>query len=152
MAGHDLYIRIDALTPHAASTISWSPENTEESSIQLREQKQRFSLLWSIADLASTVSFMDLGRLQSLFAERSIQRALEISWRSKRISRFFVNPDNLPVSESGIFVVALGKLGGFDLNFSSDVDLIAFYDKSLIRVAPMLGASYAVTECLKAQP
>ena len=107
-----LQLRIDALTQHAASTISWPPENTEESSTQLREQKQRFSLLWSIADLASTVSFMDLGRLQSLFAERSIQRALEISWRSKRISRFFVNPDNLPASKSGIFVVALGKLGG----------------------------------------
>ena len=144
-----LQLRIDALTQHAASTISWPPENTEESSTQLREQKQRFSLLWSIADLASTVSFMDLGRLQSLFAERSIQRALEISWCSKRVSRFFVNPDNLPASQSGIFVIALGKLGGFDLNFSSDVDLIAFYDKSLIRVAPMHGASYAVTECLK---
>ncbi len=137
--------RIDSLTLHA----DYPVENTEESSARLREQKQRFSLLWSIADLANTVSFAELGHLQSLFAERSIQQALEISWRSKRISRFFLNPGNLPAGESGIFVLALGKLGGFDLNFSSDVDLIAFYDKSLIRVAPMHGASYAVTECLK---
>ena len=124
-------------------------ENTQESGKRLREIKQRFSLLWSIANLSATLGFSELGRLQSLFADRSIQLALEITWRSKRISRFFINPDDLPASESGIFVLALGKLGGFDLNFSSDVDLIAFYEKSSIQVAPMHGAGYVVTECLK---
>ncbi len=140
-----LQAEIDLLTQHDINLL----EKTEESSGRLREIKQRFSLLWSIADLGATLEFAELGRLQSLFAESSIQLALEITWRSKRISRFFINPEKLPASESGIFVLALGKLGGFDLNFSSDVDLIAFYDKASIQVGPMHGASYAVTECLK---
>lgn len=140
-----LQAQIDLLTQFDESLL----ENTQESATRMREIKQCFSLLWSIANLSATLEFSELGRLQSLFADRSIQLALEITWRSKRISRFFINPDDLPASESGIFVLALGKLGGFDLNFSSDVDLIAFYQKSSIQVAPMHGASYAVTECLK---
>jgi glutamate-ammonia-ligase adenylyltransferase len=140
-----LQAQIDAL----ASCDRFLLEKTDECSEHLRETKQRFSLLWSLADLAGTIEFTALGRLQSQFAERSIQFALELSWRSKQISRYFINSDDSPASTSGIFVLALGKLGGCDLNFSSDVDLIAFYDKSRVKVAPMHGASYAVTECLK---
>jgi len=140
-----LQAQVDILTGFDIESIL----HTEQSSIRLREIKQRFSLLWSIADLTGTIRFTELGRLQSLFADCSIQLALEITWRSQRIARFFINPDDVPASESGIFLLALGKLGGFDLNFSSDVDLIAFYDKSTLQVGRMHGANHAVTECLK---
>ena len=143
-----LRVQIDSLEP-CNDTDSAAIEDTQASSERLREAKQRFSLLWSIADLSAALEYTMLGQLQSLFAEMSIQRALEISWRSAQISRLFINPERVPASESGIFILALGKLGGFDLNFSSDVDLIAFYSKSLLKVAPMHGEGHAVSECLK---
>ena len=37
---------------------------------------------------------------------------------------------------SGIFVIALGKLGGGELNYSSDVDLAIFYDSDRIASQP----------------
>ena len=33
-----------------------------------------------------------------------------------------------PAGESGFFILALGKLGGRELNYSSDIDLIALWD------------------------
>ncbi len=125
-------------------------EQTEPASEALRRAKQHFSLLWSVADLSGSLDFNSLSRMQSRFADHSLRAALEIVWRSKPVARYFVNPEDLPVSQSGLFIYALGKLGGMDLNFSSDIDLVAFYDRERLKVGPMHGASFAVTECLKA--
>ena len=101
-------------------------EQTEACADQLRRIKQRFSLMWSLADLSGSLEFPVLSAMQSGFADRSIQLALEIVWRSQKIARLFANPEGKPASEAGMFILAAGKLGGWDLNFSSDVDLSAF--------------------------
>lgn len=123
-------------------------EQTRQRSEKLRISKQRFALLWSIAELSASISFEELGGLQSAFAERSIQVALDITWHSKNIAQHFINSKDTNPTEAGIFLLALGKLGGSDLNFSSDIDLIAFFDKEKLQLAPMKGASYVVTQCL----
>ena len=122
---------------------------TVQRSAQLRIHKQRFSLLWSIADLSGSIDFAMLGQLQSEFAARSIDAALDIALHSQKISKLFARGETLTPQSVGIFILGLGKLGGRDLNFSSDVDLIAFYDKESLKIAPMMGASHVVTECLK---
>lgn len=116
---------------------------------QLRIHKQRFALLWSIADLSGSIDFATLGQLQSEFAAHSIDAALDIALHSPKISRLFARGETLTPQSVGIFILGLGKLGGGDLNFSSDIDLIAFYDKQSLKIAPMMGASHVVTECLK---
>ncbi len=60
-----LQAQIDALV----SCDRFLLEKTDKCSEHLRETKQRFSLLWSLADLAGTIEFADLGRLQSQFAD-----------------------------------------------------------------------------------
>ena len=40
------------------------------------------------------------------------------------------------IAPSGYIVLAMGKHGAGELNYSSDIDLIVFYDRDLIRVAP----------------
>lgn len=124
-------------------------DQTSERSQNLRIQKQRFSLLWSIAELSDSIDFAELGDLQSGFAVSSIELALDIALHHPRICKLFKPGDALSPKTSGIFILGLGKLGGRDLNFSSDIDLIAFYDKASLNTVPMVGASYAVTECLK---
>ena len=54
-------------------------------------------------------------------------------------------PDDVP----GLFILGLGKLGGFDLNFSSDVDIIAYYDPDILPISENLGQSYVVNKVLK---
>ncbi len=126
-----------------------NPDQTAERSAQLRISKQKFTLLWSIAELSGSVSFARLGELQCAFADKSIQVALDITWYSKQNAKFFIKAKETKPEDSGIFILGLGKLGGNDLNFSSDIDLIAFFEKARLQVAPMHGVAYAVTACLK---
>ena len=39
-----------------------------------------------------------------------------------------------PEHESGLIVLGMGKLGGAELNYSSDIDLVLFYDGARARV------------------
>ena len=41
-----------------------------------------------------------------------------------------------PEHGSGFVVLALGKMGAFELNYSSDIDLMVFYDPAARRLAP----------------
>ena len=84
--------------------------------------KAKFSLA-----LAQTPfqSFDEMGHVWSDFADATINRALELAWQHAA-KRHKLTLTEGPVP--GLFLLGLGKLGGLDLNFSSDVDLIAFYD------------------------
>ncbi len=43
-----------------------------------------------------------------------------------------------PEASSGYFVIAMGKHGAFELNYSSDIDLIVFFDPAKARLKPGL--------------
>ena len=49
----------------------------------------------------------------------------------------------------GLFVLGLGKLGGEDLNFSSDVDLVAFYDAETVPVPAFVGRADITARVLR---
>ncbi len=85
--------------------------------------------------------------MQSRFAARSIDAALQSAWHQEAKSLKLKSlPDHVP----GLFILGLGKLGGLDLNFSSDVDLIAYYDPETLPVPKHLGQNYVVNKILKA--
>lgn len=84
--------------------------------------------------------------MQSQFASRSIDVALQTAWHIEAKS---LKLKNLPKNVPGLFILGLGKLGGLDLNFSSDVDLIAYYDPDILPVPKHMGQSYAVNKVLK---
>ena len=73
-------------------------------------------------DLADRRKPADLFRSTSRIAEWTIQRALEVS------QRFLAERNQRPAESWRWTVLALGKLGGRELNFSSDVDLMFVYD------------------------
>ena len=72
----------------------------------------------------------------------ALQTAWQIESKSLRLK-------NLPNAVPGLFILGLGKLGGLDLNFSSDVDLIAYYDPDILPVPKQIGQSYVVNKVLK---
>ncbi|WP_298913485.1 hypothetical protein [uncultured Algimonas sp.] len=105
----------------------------------LPDLKARFNLGWAHLALGERRSFPALGRLQSAFADRAVDLALWDAWSAEK----------LPGKPVGLFILGLGKLGGHDLNFSSDIDLISYYDPETLPVPAAKGQSYVAGRVLK---
>ena len=90
--------------------------------------------------------FDDMGRTWTVFADATIDRALQLAWQIVGKRHKLVLPET---SVPGLFILGLGKLGGFDLNFSSDIDLIAFYDAETLPVPAHKGQAYIASEVCK---
>lgn len=78
----------------------------------LRRYEQREMLRIGAADLAGLIELGSVTRQLSRLADSVIQTALEIV------------AGQLDISPDGFVVVAMGKLGGDELNYSSDIDLL----------------------------
>lgn len=111
---------------------------------ELQECKDKFALCWAHQTLSVDGDFEALGKAQSYFADITIQAALRLAWL-QTCQRFSIKTD----TPHGLFILGLGKLGGNDLNFSSDIDLIAFYDAETLPVSTNMGQAYIVNQCLK---
>jgi glutamate-ammonia-ligase adenylyltransferase len=85
---------------------------------ELRCQRQALALAVALGDLSGEMSLEQVTTLLSDFADRSINRAVEAAIAER-------TPGEEPC---GLAVIALGKLGSRELNFSSDVDLILLFD------------------------
>ena len=71
----------------------------------------------------------------SRFADAALGAALRHLLREAARQRQITlrNPD-APEADSGLFVLGMGKLGGSELNYSSDIDLIVLYDAAQVRL------------------
>lgn len=106
---------------------------------QLQDLKARFNLGWAWLALNEAVPFEALGELQSEFASGAVDLALRAAWTEEKLSD----------APEGLFILGLGKLGGHDLNFSSDIDLIAYYDPDVLPVSKARGQSYVAGQVIK---
>jgi [glutamine synthetase] adenylyltransferase / [glutamine synthetase]-adenylyl-L-tyrosine phosphorylase len=102
---------------------------TETAAIEraLRRAKQRVALIVALADLAGDWPLETVTRTLSDFAGRATDIA--VSLQARRLAR--TGAIALPgqgLEGSGIIILGMGKLGAFELNYSSDVDLIVLYD------------------------
>ena len=118
---------------------------------ELLQAKTDFAFIWSLMELNSIGDHQQRGRLQTRFAEATIKLALRLAWRSmidkhKALSKI---PEFVEGRVTGLFVFGMGKLGGYDLNFSSDVDLVAYFDPHLLPVPEILGRSYICHQILQ---
>ncbi len=91
----------------------------------VRRERSGFALALGIADLAG-LPFEAVTRPLSDLADRQIERALAAAIAER-------TPD---ADAAGFAVIALGKLGGRELNYSSDVDLILLYDPESVPRRP----------------
>jgi glutamate-ammonia-ligase adenylyltransferase len=85
---------------------------------QLRRRRSAAALVAAIADLSGAWDFDLVTRRLSDLADRSVEAALNAAFAERY-------PDETP---RGIAVIALGKHGSCELNYSSDIDPILLYD------------------------
>ena len=108
---------------------------------RLRIAKRRTALLAAAAELAGAWSLEQQMAALSRFAAAAVGAALRHLLRQAAAKDMLALPDPAdPERHSGLIVLGLGKLGGAELNYSSDIDLILFFDPAKARVTAREGA------------
>jgi glutamate-ammonia-ligase adenylyltransferase len=85
---------------------------------RLRRKRSGLALAVALGDLAGDLSLEEVTRLLSSFADEAIDEAVAAAIAER-----------VPNAEpQGFAVIAMGKLGSCELNYSSDVDLLLLFD------------------------
>ena len=116
------HVLVDELGAELRSIGDWDDALTV-----LRRFKHRETLRISFGDLIVQHAIADVTEQISWVAEAICEAALEFAWR-KNVERWGTprtrNGDRCPFT-----VLAMGKLGGRELNYSSDIDLVFVYEQ-----------------------
>jgi len=97
----------------------------------LREGKRRAALLIALADLGGIWTLEQVTGALTRFADLATDRALRacVAQQVARGKLPGLSEGDLAVA-GGLCALAMGKMGAFELNYSSDIDLICLIDES----------------------
>ena len=113
----------------------------KEAQAALRRARTRAARLIGLLDLGGVWRVEEIIDALSETAETIISAAVDWLLREAAARGQIALSDNdNPGAGSGYIVLGLGKLGGQELNYSSDIDLIVFYDRDR---APVLDGTEA---------
>ena len=103
----------------------------DQLSFGLRQGKRRLALLTGLADLAGHWSLEQVTTALTQYAELAVDVALkgELAKLVRRGKLPGMGPDDLETA-CGLSVFAMGKMGAYELNYSSDIDLICLFDET----------------------
>ncbi|MET3844982.1 bifunctional [glutamine synthetase] adenylyltransferase/[glutamine synthetase]-adenylyl-L-tyrosine phosphorylase [Bradyrhizobium sp. OAE829] len=95
----------------------------------LRRMKAEAALMTALCDIGGVWPVMRVTAALTDLAVASVQAALRFLLRQEvvRGRMSAANPDK-PEEGCGLIVLAMGKMGAGELNYSSDIDLIVFFD------------------------
>ena len=97
----------------------------------LRRARRKAALAIALADIAGLWPVEKVTRALSDLAEAALQATVDHLLRRLRATGKVPLPEGEPPSAgAGLFVLAMGKLGSRELNYSSDIDLMVFYDET----------------------
>src|SRR5579864_1439311 len=130
-------IRLFGCTPelHLARLIEYACRDVEAASSEadamqlLRRMKSEAALLIALCDIGGVWPVMQVTAGLTDLAVAAVRSALRYLLRQEAARGRF-SPSNVdrPEEDSGLIVLAMGKMGAGELNFSSDIDLIVFFD------------------------
>jgi [glutamine synthetase] adenylyltransferase / [glutamine synthetase]-adenylyl-L-tyrosine phosphorylase len=103
----------------------------------LRRMKAEAALLIALCDIGGVWPVMRVTAALTDLATASVQAALRFLLRQEiaRGRMIPADPDR-PEQDSGLIVLAMGKMGAGELNYSSDIDLIVFFDPAATSLLP----------------
>lgn len=103
----------------------------------LRRFKAEVALLTALADIGRVWPVMTVTENLSDAADAAVQAGVRFLFAMASRQGDWTPPDaTRPEAGSGYIVLGMGKHGARELNYSSDIDLIIFYDASLTRLKP----------------
>lgn len=106
------------------SLLSDTKSDSETGNI-LKKFRSREMMRIAWRDLSGIAGFPETVRDLSIFADACIDAALSRLYENMKSE--FGTPANLSGQAQRLVVIGMGKLGGYELNFSSDIDLVFAY-------------------------
>ncbi|WP_292530836.1 bifunctional [glutamine synthetase] adenylyltransferase/[glutamine synthetase]-adenylyl-L-tyrosine phosphorylase [Methylocystis sp.] len=125
--------RIEALI---AETQNVETQDEAELMRLLRITKQEAALVIALADLAKVWDMPEATRALTRIADATLSAAVRFTLRAAALAGKIELADQRdPERGSGWIFLGMGKGGAYELNYSSDIDLIVFFDRSRARPA-----------------
>jgi glutamate-ammonia-ligase adenylyltransferase len=117
-----------ALIETASNEVFAAPGEAEVMQL-LRGLKAEAALLIALCDIGGVWPVMRVTAALTELAVTSVQTALRYLLRQETVRGRLTPADHeRPEEGSGLSVLAMGKMGAGELNYSSDIDLIVFFD------------------------
>ena len=125
-------------------------ENTHDLGAALRRAKRRLALWTALCDLSGIWQVEQVCGTLTDFADRAVQCAFDyaISQQIARGRLPGLARDAHP-RDTGLFVLAMGKMGAGELNYSSDIDLICLFDEGRFPVNDFFDARAALIKATR---
>ncbi len=96
---------------------------------RLRIAKRKLSFLTALADLARIFDARDTTRWLSAIADACVAAAIDhLLLAGEDAGKLRLADRQAPALGSGLIVLGMGKLGACELNYSSDIDLVIFFE------------------------
>ena len=103
----------------------------------LRRMKAEAALLIALTDIGGVWPVARVTRALTDVADTALNAAVNYLLRDAvHGGKLIASDAGQPEGGSGYIVLAMGKMGGCELNFSSDIDLMIFFDPAAARLAP----------------
>jgi glutamate-ammonia-ligase adenylyltransferase len=103
----------------------------------LRRMKAEAALLIALCDIGGVWPVMRVTAALTDLAVAAVKTALRFLLRQEVARGRMKAPDpDRPEEGSGLIVLAMGKMGAGELNYSSDIDLIVFFDPAVTSLVP----------------
>ncbi len=108
----------------------------------LRRMKAEAALLIALADIGGVWPVARITAALTDVADTALGAAVRhLFGEAARRGKLTPSNPQTPEVGSGYVVLAMGKMGGCELNFSSDIDLMVFFDPSVPALAPDVEAA-----------
>lgn len=120
-----------AAPPEATLEAVLAEPTRAEAGPALRRAKRRTALLAGLADLGGVWGLGEVTGALTRLADRAVQLALEAGLAQELGRGKLPGCKEEDLAEGcGVFALAMGKMGAHELNYSSDIDLIMFFDET----------------------
>jgi glutamate-ammonia-ligase adenylyltransferase len=111
-----------------AATVDLPGTDRSRLMAELRRIRRRVALLVALADLSGTFDHERTVVALTRFADAAVARAARFLLE-EAVARSEIGDRALDPAESGIVLLAMGKQGAFELNYSSDIDLVVLFEE-----------------------
>ena len=121
-----------------AATVRAMAETTQDDEAMrlLRRMKQEAALLIALADIGGAWDVVRVTRALTEVADTAVGAAVDyLLAGAARAGRLAPKSPARPAEGSGYIVLAMGKMGAHELNYSSDIDLIVLYDPDAVALS-----------------
>lgn len=108
------------------SMLRVEPDDLELQMEVLRQFKLSQQLKIAAADVTHILPIMSVSDHLTFLAQAIIDEVLSIAWQ--QMGEKYGVPEGTSVSNSGFAVIGYGKLGGFELGYGSDLDLVFIHN------------------------